>query len=102
MGRSECGSQRTSSQCMAIPTRKEKGKRQQRGQDGIEMKAFVELVSEIGAQHHEAGVGQVDDLHHPVDDGHAHRHHGVNAGQQQRGDEQVEEIDEVIRPGSRA
>ena len=42
------------------------------------------LVDEVGSEHQEPGMGQVHDLHHAVNDRHADRHRGIDAGQQQR------------------
>ena len=50
-------------------------------EQGIDVKAAVEFVDKIGAEHEETGVSEVYDFQDAVDDGHADRHGGVNAGE---------------------
>jgi hypothetical protein len=52
----------------------------------IDVKAVVKFVDEIGAEHQETGVGEVYDFQDAVNDGHADRHGGVNAGEKNGGD----------------
>ena len=74
------------------PDEKEDRKRQEHTEERVNAKVRIEFVDEIGPQHEETGVGQIHDLHDPIDDGHADRHYGVNTGQEQRGNQQIQQI----------
>src|SRR5262249_22320989 len=66
-------------------------------EEGIEMKAVEDFICEIGAEHQKTGVGEIYDFQDAVNDGHADGHGGIDAGEENGGDEQVQEIDSAHR-----
>ena len=65
-------------------------RRDEDGKIGVDMERGEEHEGDVHGHHHELAVGEVDDLHHAHDDGHADAEQRVEAAEQEALDQGLE------------